>query len=251
MTAYELACDIINRANNVTACKYSPRGPQADAVQRFMGRPAGHEVFITKPQAELLAKLLGSATVITHGEGQNRFGGFVKTIWSEAKQREYYLLTFCGYVAQPEDTKEEVNEDERWHPADDAPASATTVTPVNSDRAHGFAALLIKGAIDKGFAKKDDRAAAGEDYLCTWLTKNQADALIAQLPTTALNAAGHIVSQVVGSFVYWSKAKAASGAVLLCWMGEPSEASKPATVVKEAPKAPPGKLIPLDADIPF
>lgn len=248
MTAYELACDIINRCDSVQACKYSPRGPLADQVQRFMGRPAGHECFITKPQADLIAKLLGSAQVITHGEGQNRFAGFVKAIWSEAKQREYYLLTFCGYVAQPEDNREEVNEDERWHPADDQPAAPVA----NADRAHGFAALLIKGAVEKGFAKKDDRAAAGEDYLCTWLTKNQADALIAQLPGTALNAAGHIVTQVVGSFCYWSKAKASSGAVLLCWMGEPSEADKPTSKpVKAAPVVPAGKVIPLDPDIPF
>ena len=241
MTAYELACDIINRSDSVNACKYSPRGPLADQVQRFMGRPAGHECFITKPQAELIAKLLGSAQVITAGEGQNRFGGFVKTIWSEAKQREYYLLTFCGYVAQPEESA----------PA----ASAPTVTPVqsapvaNADKANGFAAILIRAAIDKGFAKKDDRAGKDEDYLCTWLTKNQADALVAQLPGTALNAAGMIVTQVVGSFCYWSKARSGSGAMLLCWMGEPTDAA-PAPV-KAAPVVPNGKLIPLDPDIPF
>ena len=244
MTAYELACDIINKSNSVQPCKYAPRGKEAEAVVRFMGRPAGHETFITKGQAELITKLLGSAIIITAGEGQNRFAGFVKTIYSEAKKQNYYLLTFCGYVAQPEDTREDVNEDERWHPTNDQPAAT-----VNSDRANGFAALLIKGAIEKGFAKKDDRANAGEDYLCAWLTKNQADALIAQLPTTALNAAGHIVTQVVGSFCYWSKAKAASGAVLLCWMGEPTEVER--KPVKAAPVVPAGKLIPLDPDIPF
>jgi hypothetical protein len=238
MTAYELACDIINRSNSVQPCKYAPRGPMADAVVRFMGRAAGHETFITKPQADLFAKLLGSALIITAGEGSNKFAGFVKTIWSEAKQQNYYLLTFCGYVAQPEEVE-----------------SAPTTTPVqsatvaNPERANGFAALLIKGAIDKGFAKKDERAGADEDYLCTWLTKNQADALIAQLPTSALNASGHIVTQVVGSFCYWSKAKAASGAVLLCWMGEPTAPAPVAS--KPAPVVPAGKLIPMDPDIPF
>jgi hypothetical protein len=230
MTAYELACDLINGSKNVQPCKYAPRGPQADAVQRFMGRPAGHETFITKGQSDLMMKLLGSANVINYSQGQDRFAGFVKTVWSEAKQQNYYLLTFCGYVMQKEEPAEE--------------------TPANTDRANSFAATLIQQAIAKGFAKKDERAGAGEDYLCTWITKSQAESLLGMLPANALNNAGHVITQAVGSYCYWTKAKSASGAMLLCWMGEVKE-TKSAVVVPAVPRTLPGKLIPLDAEIPF
>jgi len=229
MTAYELACEIINRADNVQACKYQPRGNEANAVCLFMGRAAGHEVFISKAQAELFVKLLAGKPVITNGIGDDRFAGFVKTIFSAAKNKEYYLLTFCGHVqAKAEEVAPEV---------------------VDCTQANDFAAKLIAGFVEKGWAKKDDRAAAGEDYLCCWTTKAQADALLAQLPA-AVNAQGRIITQACGSFCYWTKVRAASGAMLLCWMGEVTTAPA-AAPVKAEPVAPAGKLIPLDMDIPF
>jgi len=239
MTAYELACDIINK-NNVQPCKFSPRGPLADAVQRFMGRAAGHEVFISEAQSNLFTTLLAGKMIITNGTTEaDKFAAFVKPIWSAAKKQNYYLLTFCGVVAG------------------DEPASAPTASPVtlagqkaaSADRAHKFAAVLIQGAIEKGYAKKDDRAKPGEDdYLCVWLTKAQADALMGMLECvpTAINAAGLIMSQPVGSFCYWSKARSATGSLLLCWMGE--VADMPTAPVSTLP---PGKLIPMDMDIPF
>lgn len=240
LTAAELAFDIITRnKDKVQACKYTPRGPQADAVTRFMNRAAGHEVFITQAQASLFDTLLNGASVITNGSGDGRFGAFVKTIWSEGKQQNYYLLVFCGYV--PTAT-----------PAHLAPK----VEAVQKD-ASDFAAKLITSAIGKGFAKPDERATDGGDYLTTWLSKAQADALVAQLPQGAVKADGGFLTQACGTFCFWGKVRTATGAMLLCWMGEVSGTSAPAATpvvvppVKPVAVTPPGKLIPLDMDIPF
>jgi hypothetical protein len=98
MTAAELAFDIIRRSNSVQATKFAPRGPKADAVVQFMGRAAGHELFITESQAALFAKLMGQNSIIAVGTGNDRFAAFVKDIFSEAKGRTYYLLTFVGFI---------------------------------------------------------------------------------------------------------------------------------------------------------
>jgi len=264
MTAASLAFDIITRnEGNVKPCKYQPRGPQADAVVRFMGRPAGHEVFITEGQATLFGKLLNGAAIITHGTGDSRFAGFVRSIYSQAKGRDYYILTFCGCIGGQDDDRDEPNEEERWHPtdemADERPAPVATkpvAVPQGSERADRFAAVLIRGAIEKGRHQKDAYARSGEDdYLVTWLSAAQADALARLMADGVVRDDGSFLTQAAGPFCYWGKKRTASGAQLLCWMGEPSgvedkpapKPAKPATVAV----VPPGKLIPLDVDIPF
>lgn len=245
MTAVELAFDLIRRGNP-TACKYAPRGVQADAVVDFMGRSAGYEIFISQAQYALLAKLMGRCSIIATGEDDERFACFTKIIFSEKKNKEYYLLCFTGFVPEVEVSA----------PVEAAPVVAA---PVTSDRANSFASTLIRGAIEKGHDKADDKAAPGEDYRCCWLSKGQADALVALLPQGAIKADGNVITQVAGAFCWWSKVRmATTGSMLLCWMGEVSTpvvaAPVPVPVAKPVvPVAviPAGKRIPMDADIPF
>ena len=101
LTPWTLAFDIINRGR-VNACKYEPREQEANAVGLFLGRKPGHETFISEPQYNLFKKLLNGGTIITTGQGEERFGAFIKSVWSAAKQKSFYLLVFGGYVPQDE-----------------------------------------------------------------------------------------------------------------------------------------------------
>ncbi len=233
LTAATLAFDIINRSKNVQPCKYAPRGAMADAVVAFMGRPAGHELFITEAQANLFTKLGGQNAIIAVGEGEERFAGFVKSIYSDKTKKSYFLLCFCGHVP------------------------AAVEAPVNSSsNANDFAAKLITEAINSNRAEKDKYAKPGEDdYLCVWIPPAKAEALYAQLPPEAIKPNGQFLTQACGAFAYWGKMKTMKGAVLLCWMGN-VPASKPEVAIEE-PKnlweghIPEGKLIPLDNEVPF
>mgnify|MGYP003442113872 CR=1 FL=1 len=267
LTPATLAFDIISRNKaKVQPAKYTPRGPQAEAVVRFMGRPAGHEVFITEAQAGLFAKLLGDASIITYGTGETRFAGFVRSIYSQAKGRNFYILCFCGCIGGQEEGQEEPNEDERWHPTDEisdeergivAPvASRPVVVPATNEQANRFAARLIQGAIEKGRHQKDSYARAGQDdYLIAWLSAAQADALMRLLADGVVREDGSFLTQAAGPFCYWGKKRTGTGAQLLCWMGEPPTVHDappaPKPVKAAAVVVPNGKRIPLDVDIPF
>lgn len=233
------AFDCIRR-NNATACKYAPRGPQADAVQAWVGRPGCFEVFISERQAEVLRGMQDDYGIVKAGTPDGDwFAGFVKSIYSEKKGKEYFLFVFSGFIPE-------------------VVVSAPTTTAVNSDRANQFAATLIASAIEKGRATKDERAAEGDDYLCTWLSRGQADALVAQLPGEAIKPDGNILTQACGSYAYWSKVRMQTGSMMLCWMGDVSgpvatvavPVAKP-TAIKPVAVSPAGKRIPMDADIPF
>jgi hypothetical protein len=236
-TAASLAFDIIGRnKDKIQGVKYAPRGDKAEAVRRFMGRAVTAEIFISEKQAEFLGNLIGDAGVITHGTGDQKFGAFVKDIYSESKGRTYYLLTFCGFVPQPEEaapmTRDEVA---------DMHADAETA----QQKADDFAASLIRRAMEQNrvqFEKHDD------EFAMTWLSKAQADALTANLKG-AVKPDGSFITQACGCFCYWGKKRTMNGAMLLCWMGEPEDAP----VVEAAPKGiiPAGKRIPLDPAIPF
>lgn len=241
MSNANFAFDVIRRGTP-TACKYAPRGPQADAMHAWVGRTGGWEVFVSEKQFDVLRGMQDEYGIVKAGTEANGdfFAGFVKSIYSEKKGKEYFLFVFLGTIPEV---------------AVSAPVDAT---PTNCDRANEFAATLILSAIEKGRAKPDERG-QGDDYLCTWLSKSQADALVAQLPATAIKQDGNIITQAVGSYCYWSKVRMATGSMLLCWMGDvsgpltaapvPVPVSKPVAV--PAAIIPQGKRIPMDADIPF
>lgn len=100
LTPATLAFDIIRRAGDrVQKCKYEPREQEANAIGLFMGRKPGHETFITEPQAALFAKLLGGVgRLITTGFDDNKFGAYIKTVYSKTHGKDYYILVFGGYV---------------------------------------------------------------------------------------------------------------------------------------------------------
>ena len=215
----KLAFEIINKGN-VRECKFAPNGPAAEAVFKFMGRIPKHEMWINQEQFN---KLHQPGWIITHGTGEQRFAGYVRSVWFAQKNQYFYLLVFAGYV--PPETPE-TPEEER-----------------SLEKASDFAVVLIKRAIELGRVGPDEYAPAGsEPYFATWLSKAQADSLTAKLPLDAIKQDGSFLTQAVGAYCFWGKTTA-KGTMLLCWMGE-----VPQTNTEDEPVS---NSIPADEDLPF
>lgn len=237
MTAIELACSIITRADNVQACKFAPRGEEAAAAFEYLGKSASHECFITDSQANYFKTLLGDNLIATAYENNDKFAVFLKTIWSDKKNRNYFLLVWGGKPVKVETVKVEAST------PTPSPIAVNTVKVAN----HDLAATIIGDQIKHGKAQPDAKAAPGEEYLCAWIMPAQAKSLREQLPASACDQYGNITTQAAGSFMYWSKFISQKGAMLLCWMGDIPANDLP----EEEPAYVNTGEIPLDQDIPF
>ncbi len=196
-------------------------------------------VWMSDAQATFLAKLMDGKQVdgFTPDHYEHAFYFAVKTVNTQFGVKK--VLYFGG---EPECVQ--------------APASKpSTVAAVeasgSSDKANATAARMIRWAVDAGRAEKDKYASEDDDYLVAWLSPSMAVDLVKKLPPASVREDGTFLTQAAGPFCYWGKRKTASGALLLCWMGEPPAASKPAPAPQKATPLASGKRIPADSAIPF
>lgn len=259
LTALKLAADIIDRAetqDRVQDAQYAPRG--------FSGHFS--ETFITEAQYNLFVKLNDGGTSIVDEEGDYTI--VAKSFFSQKKNKTFYLLCWKGELPESLEQaqrREDVEAREEYHYSirqhdeddrrerDDRPVPAAAVEASGSStRANDWAATLIRQAIERGRASKDSYATSGDDdYLVTWLSQGQADALVSYLPAGVVREDGSFLTQACGQFCYWGKKRTKTGAMLLCWMGEPPVKQERKVEVAKVATAPAGKRIPMDADIPF
>lgn len=266
LTALKLAADIIDRAetqDRVQDAQYAPRG--------FSGHFS--ETFITEAQYNLFVKLNNGGTSIVDEEGDYTI--VAKSFFSQKKNKTFYLLCWKGelpesleqaqrredveareeyaYSIRRLDDEEEIRRYSERLVEQPAPVPAAAVEASGSStRANDWAATLIRQAIERGRASKDSYATSGDDdYLVTWLSQGQADALVSYLPAGVVREDGSFLTQACGQFCYWGKKRTKTGAMLLCWMGEPPVKQERKVEVAKVATAPAGKRIPMDADIPF
>lgn len=193
-------------------------------------------VWMSEAQAGFMAKLMGDKRVdgFTPDHYENAFYFAVKTV--NTRNGASKVLYFEG---EPECVPVEVK------------AEAKPVA-TGCDKANVTAARLINWALTNNRAEKDKYARPDDEYMVAWLAPGMAADLVKELPAESLRGDGTFFTQAAGPFCYWGKRTTASGALLLCWMGEPPAAPfATAKAVQPAKAGVTANRVPADPDIPF